>query len=761
MAQSGSILGNSVLRKEDPGLLTGANRYVDDIKVDGTAHVVFVRSTVAHARLGAVDVTEARSMPGVVAVYVDGDLALPDNVGFAGAPEHTRPHLARGKVRFVGDIVAAIIAETRTQGVDAAEAVTIDYDVLPAVVDLEAAAAENATLLFEELGSNVAFATELGLDSDPLVGADTVVKARILSQRLAGVPMEPNCCLAVPNGDQLTFYVSSQGAHAMQGALAPELGMEPANLRVVAPWVGGGFGPKLSYYVEYAIVSAAARVLGRPVRWTETRSENMVSMVHGRDFIMDAELGVKSNGKIVGLKASVLADGGAYPMVGTVLPMLTQMLSQAVYDMPKISFQAKTLVTNKTPVGAYRGAGRPEATQMVERILDMAAKAIGMDPAEIRRTNFLQPEAFPLTTITGANYDSGEYEKALDAVLLASDYSQLRAEQAQRRARGDRKMLGIGVSSYVEITAPLGLFVEYGAVEIEDDGSATIRVGTSSHGQGHDTAFSMIAFDKLGIPMDKIRFVQADTDEVPRGSGTAGSRSLQTAGSAVFIASDEVWKKASALAAKLLEANEADIVKGDNGGVQVAGVPAKSLSWGELAAAAKDPSNQVEGGLRHELDFSEGDSTFPFGSHVSVVEIDPDTGAVELLRHVAVDDCGTILNPTLVTGQQHGGIAQGIAQALFEWVQYDADGNPQSANLMDYLMPSAAEFPSFETSNTETPTPRNPLGAKGIGESGTIGSTPAVHNAVVDAVSHLGITHIDMPCTPERIWRALQGVGAA
>ncbi|MDH4144894.1 MAG: xanthine dehydrogenase family protein molybdopterin-binding subunit [Acidimicrobiia bacterium] len=756
MSTSGSILGNSVLRKEDPGLLTGANQYVDDIQVPNTAHIVFVRSTAAHAKLGNVDVSEARSMPGVVAVYVDGDLPIPDNVGFEGAPEHKRPPLARGKVRFVGDIIAAVVAETRTQAVDAAEAVMVELDPLPAVVDLEAAAADGATLLYEDLGTNVAFATELGADSDALAGADTVVKERILSQRLAGVPMEANCCLAVPDGAKMLFYVASQGAHAIQGGLLGDLGMDAADVRVVIPWVGGGFGPKFAYYVEYGLTAVAAKTLGRPVRWTETRSENMLSMVQGRDFIMDTEMGINRDGKIVGLRARVLADGGAYPMVGTVLPMLTQLLSQAVYDVPKIDFAAKTLVTNKTPVGAYRGAGRPEATQMVERIIDVAAKAIGMDPAEVRRKNFLQPEQFPLTTITGAAYDSGEYEKALDAVLAASSYADLRAEQAQRRARGDAKLLGIGLSSYVEITAPLGLFEEWGAVEINDDGSATIKVGTSSHGQGHDTAFSMIVSDKLGIPMDQIHFVQSDTDVIPHGAGTAGSRSLQTAGSAVFVASDEVWAKATTLAAKLLEANEADIVKGDNGGVQVAGVPARSLSWAQLATAAKDAANGVEGGLRHELDFSEGESTFPFGSHVSVVEIDTDTGHVQLLRHVAVDDCGRILNPVLVTGQQHGGIAQGIAQALYEWVQYDEDGNPRTGNLADYLMPSAAELVSFETSNTETPSPRNPLGAKGIGESGTIGSTPAVHNAVCDAVSHLGITHIDMPCTPERVWRALQ-----
>ncbi|MPY95546.1 MAG: molybdopterin-dependent oxidoreductase [Acidimicrobiia bacterium] len=761
MARSGSILGNAVLRKEDPGLLTGVNQYVDDMKVQGMVHVAFVRSTVAHARLGDIDTTEAAAMPGVVGVYTADDLGLTDNVGFAGAPEHKRPPLARGKVRFVGDIIAAVVAEDRYQATDAAEAVIVDYEPLHAVVGLEESLA-GKTLLFEEKGTNVAFNTKFGEDTDALEGADVVAKARILSQRVAGIPMEPNTCLAVPDGDELVFYVSSQGAHMVHGALAPDLGIEPEKLRVIAPWVGGGFGPKLAFYVEYTIASAIARTLGRPVKWAETRSENMLSMVHGRGFIMDAELGVKRDGTIVGLRARVLADGGGYPMIGTVLPMLTQLMAPAVYNVPKVDFEATTLLTNTTPTGAYRGAGRPEATQMIERIMDVAADLIDMDPAELRRKNFLKADQFPLTTLTGANYDSGEYEKALDAVLEASGYAALRAEQKARRQRGERRQLGIGVSSYVEVTAPLGLFNEYGAVEVNEDGTATMWVGTSAHGQGHDTAFSMIVSDMLGIPMDKVNFVQADTGQVPRGAGTAGSRSLQTAGSAVHVASENVLDKASKLAAHLLEANVEDIVTGD-GGLQVAGVPAKALSWGDLARAAKDPSRAPAEigaeGLRFENDFDGGDSTYPFGSHVAVVEVDVETGEVELIRHVAVDDCGRIMNPMLVNGQQHGGIAQGAAQALFEEVRYDEDGNPQTGNLMDYLMPAASELPSFEVSNTQTDSPRNPLGAKGIGESGTIGSTPAVHNAVVDAVSHLGVSHIDMPCTPEKVWAAVMEAG--
>ena len=416
-------------------------------------------------------------------------------------------------------------------------------------------------------------------------------------------------------------------------------------------------------------------------------------------------------------------------------------------------------LTNNTPIGAYRGAGRPEATQLIERVLDVAADKIGMDPAEIRRVNFLQPAAFPLTTPTGANYDSGDYEKALDAALQASGYDELRAEQTKRRTTGDTVQLGIGISSYVEVTAPVGLHVEFGAVEIHDDGSASVFAGTSVHGQGHHTAFAMLASDVLGIPMDKITLVNSDTATVPRGVGTLGSRSLQTAGSAIHLASVEVLERARHIAAHLLEALPGDLVA-SAGGLHVAGVPAQAISWAELARTSRDaallPAGVEAGVLRHELDFDGTGSTFPFGAHVSVVEVDTETGQVRMVRHIAVDDCGRILNPLLVTGQQHGGIAQGAAQALFEWVQYDADANPITTNLLDYAVPSASELCSFETSNTQTDSPRNPLGAKGIGESGTIGSTPAIQNAVVDALSHLGITHIDMPCSAERVWQAIQ-----
>ena len=751
-----------MLRLEDPTLLTGAGKYVDDLVETGMLHVSLVRSPVAHGTIDSLHLGDAESMPGVVAVYHAGnDLGVPAMQGFAMLPpDYNRPIFAADRVRFVGDVIAAVVAESRAQADDAAEQIFTDITPLQAVMTAAAGLAPDAPLLFPATGSNVCFATEFGKEGgDPCEGADAVAEVTMVSQRLAGVPMENNGVVAVPADGGLTLWVSHQAPNSIQGAYAPLLGLEPERLRVVCPWVGGGFGPKAAEYVEHLIAAKAALTLGKPVKWVEGRSEDMVSLVHGRDYVMTARLGVNNDGTIVGLDCEVLAAAGAYPAIGAILPLLTQMMSVGVYEIPKVRFDAKTVLTNNTTVGAYRGAGRPEATQLIERVLDVAADKIGVDPAEIRRINFMQPGTFPRTTITGANYDSGEYERALDAVLEASGYADLRAEQAARRASGDPKQIGIGVSAYVEVTAPVGLHIEWGACEVNADGSATVFAGTSVHGQGHHTAFAMLASDVLGIPMDKIKFVNSDTAQVPRGAGTLGSRSLQTAGSAIHVASEGVLARAKQIAAHMLEASPDDIVVGD-GGLQVAGVPSNAVSWIDLVAASQDPTKLPDGvepgALRHELDFDGTDSTFPFGAHVSVVEVDTETGGVTMLRHVAVDDCGRILNPMLVRGQQHGGIAQGAAQALYEQVMYDAEGNPITSNLMDYAIPSAAELCSFETSNTQTDSPRNPLGAKGIGESGTIGSTPAIQNAVVDAVSHLGVTHIDMPCTAERVWAAIQ-----
>jgi len=764
----GSILGNAVRRVEDPRILHGQARYFDDFVPEGCAHVVFVRSTMAHARIEGIDTSEASGMPGVLAVHTSETLSLAPVQGFIMLPPvFNRPPLADGTVRFVGDIVAAVVAETRAQAVDAAEMVIVDYDPLAAVVDPEAALEDGAPLLFPEHGSNEAIEFYFGDDPTVLEGAEVTVSGRFVNQRLAAAPMEPNgVVVELEADDAIKLTVPTQAPFGVRDGLAAALGLDPEKIRVIAPAVGGGFGAKSGCYVEYVIATTIARSLGRPVKWTETRSENMLAMHHGRGQIQYIDLGLKRDGTIVGLRGRIVCDAGGYPNIGGFLPFLTRSMAQGVYEIPKIQLNSVSAATNTTPTAAYRGAGRPEATAFLERIIDMAAVELGMDPVELRKKNFIPPERFPLTTVTGANYDVGDYAKALDEACRIAGYDQLRAEQRARRERGDTKALGIGVSTYVEVTAG-GLFQEFGGVEVQEDGKVIARVGTSAHGQGHETAFAMIVAELLGVSMDDVTIVQSDTALVPRGSGTMGSRSLQTAGSALYRASEEVLAKAKRLAAHLLEASVDDIVLHEGGKLGVAGVPSTALSWGELALAATDPARRPDDWpaddtrLAVELDFNQGEATYPFGAHVAVVEVDTETGAVDLVRHVAVDDCGRIINPLLVAGQQHGGIAQGVAQALYEGVVYDDDGNPLTANLMDYAMPSAAELPSFEASNTVTPTPLNPLGAKGIGESGTIGSTPAVQNAVVDALSHLGVRHIDMPLTAERVWRAIQDAQGA
>jgi carbon-monoxide dehydrogenase large subunit len=760
----GSFLGNPVRRVEDPEVLTGAAQYVDDLQLDGALHAVFVRSTVAHARVESVDTSDATAMPGVVGVFTGADLGIAPQQAMPMVPAtFNRPPLADGVVRFVGDAIAVVIAETRQQGVDAAEAVVIDYDPLAAIVDPFDALKTDAPIVFADAGTNVCVDLQFGTDPDLFAGADVIAKGRFINQRVAPAPMEVNAFAAVPDGDNITAYATTQMPHGLRDGLAGALGLDPGAVRVIAPFVGGGFGAKTGAYPEFIVITAVARRLGRPVKWMETRSENLVAMGHGRGQVQDVEIGAKRDGTLVALKAEILGDGGAYPAMGAFLPFLTRMMSQAVYVIPKIEVNAKSVVTNTTPTTAYRGAGRPEATSMVERAMDMLAVDLGMDPAELRRKNFIQKSAFPYATVTGAEYDVGDYEASLDKALEVSGYAELREEQQRRRQRGETKQLGIGLSTYVEVTAPIGMTLDFGSVEVHDNGRVTVLSGTSSHGQGHRTAYAQIVAELLGIPMANIDVVQSDTALVPRGVGTVGSRSLQIGGGAIYRASEGVLDKAKQLAAHLLEAAPEDIVVNDDGKVGVAGTPASALSWSDLAKAAADPARRPEGfeeGLKADVDFEQGASSFPFGCHVSVVEVDTETGGVTLVRHIAVDDCGRILNPMLVEGQVHGGIAQGVAQAMFEGVEYDVDGNPLTSTFVDYMFPAASEFPSFETSNTQTPTPLNPLGAKGIGESGTIGSTPAVQNAVIDAVSHLGVRHIDMPLSPQRIWRALQDATA-
>ena len=755
---STSIFGSVVLRTEDPRFLRGRGRYTDNVDAEGAVRASFVRSMMAHARLRRVDASAAGGMPGVAAVLAATDLDLaPQRPSGSVSGPFERPVLARDTVRFVGEAIAVVLAESLGQAQDAAENVEVEYEPLPAVVGSEAALAAGAPLLFPEAGSNLADGFETEWEADVLAGADVVVRARMVNQRVAPVPMEANAILVVPEDDGgLTVWVSTQVPFDIRSDLAEWLALAKDRIRVIAPDVGGGFGAKLAVYPEYLVCGVAAVRIGRPVRWMETRSESMVNMTHGRAQVHDVELGARRDGTIVGLRVDILADMGAYP-TATYLPPTTQMMLSGVYRIPRIACRGRSVVTNTTPVAPYRGAGRPEATALLERSMDLLAAELGMDPAEIRRRNVIPPDAFPYDTAVGTTYDVGDYERALDEALRLSGYERLREEQAERRARGDRVQLGIGLSTYVEIT---GFAREFGSVQVSPDGSATVLTGISPHGQGHETSFAQIASGILGIPFDRVRVIHSDTGLVPSGEGTYGSRSLQIGGSAVWNASQAVLEKARRIAAHLLEVGEADIVHHDDGRIGVAGAPDRALTWGELALAATESPRLPEGlepGLSASVKFKQRDSTFPFGAHVAVVEVDMETGEVRPVRHVAVDDCGRILNPLLVEGQVHGGLAQGIAQALYESVEFDELGTPLTSNLTSYLMPSAAELPGFLSSHTETPTPLNPLGAKGIGEAASVGSTPAVLNAVVDALSHLGVRHIDMPCSPERVWRSIRG----
>ncbi len=765
----GSILGTRVLRTEDPTLLTGSARYMNDLEIPGKLHAVFARSEVAHARLGDVHIDDALAVPGVVAVLTGATLGVAPHHGMVAVhPDFARPPLATDAVRFVGDAIAIVIAETVTAAADGAAAVWADYEPLEIVIDAEDALADGAPVIFPVHGNNQALvATDEHLDLEAI--SDVIVRGRYVNQRIAVVPMETNGCAAVPGDDgRLLFYASTQMPHGLHGQLADALGIDKSELHIRCPQVGGGFGGKAGICAEYSAVAGAARQLNRPVTWSPTRSDDLVSLPHSRGQIQYAELGARRDGTFTGLRVHLVGDAGAYPAIGTFLPAGTKRMSNGTYRFPAIQFDVAVAVTNTTPMGAYRGAGRPEATALLERLVDHAAHELAIDPIELRRRNLLADDVFPFTTLTGVTYDIGAYTTPMDAAAEAIGYEALRKEQAERRAHGDRIALGIGVAAYVEITAGGGA-QEFGAVAVHDDGSATVRAGTFSHGQGHQTAFAMIVNDQTGIPMDRIDLVDGDTDLVPTGGGTGGSRSLQLGGSAVHQATELLVEKAKRLAAHLLEADVADIVVDtDAGTVGVAGVPAGALAWAELARRAGEAPPEVLGNdgsiapgmLAADANFDQGDATFPFGCHIAAVEVDLDTGKARVIRHIAVDDCGTVLNPLLVEGQQHGGIASGIGQALYEEVRYDDDGNPLTSNLADYGMPTAAELPSYEVHSTETPTPLNPLGAKGIGEAATIGSTPAVQNAVIDAIAHLGVRHLDMPCTAERVWRAITAAEA-
>ncbi len=752
----GSILGTQVRRIEDAALVTGAGGYVANLAVPGTLHVAFVRSPLAHATIERIDTAQAAAAPGVVAVYSAADLELPAHHGLMMLnPETPRPPLAGERVRFVGEAVTMVVAETPEAAADAADLVDVDYEALPAEVDIEDALRPEACPQFSELGSNLAAGARSPDGAEALADAELVVRARLENPRVAALPMEGNAIVVDPRGDaehEIVVWVSTQMPHGFAAQLAGLFGLEREKVRVIAPHVGGAFGAKAGMLAEHTATVGAARALGRPLRWVEDRSENMVSMPHGRGQVAYYELGLTRAGVITGLRVRALADTGAYAWFnGGLLLNMTYVMAPGPYRIPKVGFDAAAVMTNTTPVGAFRGAGRPEAAAHLERIMDLAADELGIDPAELRRRNFYQPGEFPLTTAVGADYDSGDYDRPLREALLLAGYDELRARQARRRESGDPVALGVGISAYVEITAGGG-GSEYGSVRVGDDGTATVSAGTSAHGQGHGTSFAMLASETLGIPVERIRFVQSDTALVPRGGGTGGSRSLQMAGPAVAGAAGEVLQQARAQAARMLEAAVEDVELTSDGEFGVRGVPGGALSWQQVATGAAGAGEELFAGV----DAAQSGATYPFGAHVSVVEVDTETGHVRPRAHIAVDDCGRIINPLLVAGHQHGGLAQGIAQALYEEVTFDPDGQPTSASLADYAMPSAVDLMGFTTANTETPTPLNPLGAKGIGESATIGSTPAVQNAVVDALRPFGVRHVNMPCTPQRVWRAIQ-----
>jgi carbon-monoxide dehydrogenase large subunit len=749
-----NVVGQRVRRREDPRFLKGQGQYVDDLRLDGALHVNFVRSPWAHAKITRTDTSAATAVPGTqVFTAADVELGVNPQAPWLGLDERMfRPFLAAETVRFVGDIVAAVLTESREAGVDAAELVDVEYDPLPAVTDVTEAARDEV-VLFEDVGTNVCVHRPLAA-SDLFGSCEAVTKGTVVSQRLAACPLEPRATAAqVDDKGRLTVWLSTQTPHADRDGIATRLGIDPGQVRVVAPDVGGGFGGK-GLAVEDVVIVWLARATGKTVRWTETRSENLIAMHHGRAQRIDFEIGGSRDGTVQALRLRLLQDAGAYPGLGAFLPNLTAMMASGVYRIPKIEIELRAVVTNTTPTGPVRGAGRPEATQALERAMDMFAAELSLDPAEVRRKNFIPPDAFPFETASGANYDCGDYERALELVLEKADYRRLREEQASRRRNGSSRQLGIGLSTYVEVTNGISE-TEFGAIEITTAGEAILKTGSFSQGQGHETTFAMIASERLGIPIERITVLKGDTDVVARGTGTYGSKSTQIGGVAAGQASEEVVENAKRLAAEELEASPEDMMLDlDSGRFHVAGAPQAALSWGDLAARLDQQDRLSE--LGAEVDFTAAQPTFPFGAHLAVVEVDTETGGVELKRMIAVDDAGRIINPLVADGQVHGGVAAGIAQALYEELTYDEDGNPQNSNLVTYGFPASTELVQFELVGMETPTPINPLGVKGIGESGTIGATPAVHNAVIDALATFGVRHIDMPVNGESVWRALQ-----
>ena len=769
------------LRKEDARLVTGQTRWTDNLTAPGMLYAVFVRSTMAHARIASIDVDAARSVPNVIAVYTAADLAddwanpLPS--AWPVTPDMVNPPhwpLAKEEVCYVGDAVAVVVGRTRAAAADGAEAVIVDLEPLEAVVEMEAALTDEV-IANSAAGTNQAYVWNLdnGEVDAAFEGADVVVKRRFIQQRLIPAAMEPRAVLVdpTPASGEYTMWTSTQIPHILRTMLAIVTGVSEEKLRIIAPDVGGGFGSKLDVYAEEVALISVAKHLGRAVKWTETRSEAFQATIHGRDQIQDISVAADRDGRIRAVKADIKADMGAYQQLITAgVPLLGAFMYCGIYKMDAYSFTCTGVYTNKTPTDAYRGAGRPEATFAIERIVDELAVDLGVDPMELRKRNWIGHDEFPFASPAGLTYDSGNYEAATERAMELFDYDGLRAEQAQRREAGDRVQLGLGISTYTEMCglAPSRVLgsLDYAAGGWE---SATVRMlptakfevvtGTSPHGQGHETTFSQIVADQLGVPFEDIEILHGDTKVSPQGLDTYGSRSLVVGGIAIHRATEKLIDQMKEVVAHQLEAAVDDIELAD-GRFFVKGTPATAKTVAEVAFAvfaAHDLPDGFSPSLQAEHTYDPENFSFPHGTHLCAVEVDTDTGSVDVRSYVAVDDIGNVINPQVVEGQVHGGLAQGIAQALWEEAIYDEIGQLRTGSIVDYYVPGAPDVPTFVTDRTVTPAPGNPLGVKGVGEAGCIASTPAVVNAVLDAVRHLGVIDIRMPCSPERVWRAIHG----
>src|SRR6266850_493462 len=760
-------VGARIKRREDPSLIRGLGQYVDDVKLPEMLHVAILRSPHAHARIKSIDTAAADQHPGVVAVVTGA--ALRDQIGTlpttADNPTLRIPkHFVLGvdKVCYVGEGVAAVVAESRYTARDAIDLIQVEYDPLPAVTDPEKALAPDSPVIHSEWPDNLAFHWEQtqGEVEKAFKQADKIVKQKLVHQRLAPIAIETRGVLAryLAADKELTVWSSTQIPHLLKTHLANMLQLPEAQVRVIAPDVGGAFGSKLNVYAEEGLLAWMAIKLGRPVKWAEERRENIQATIHGRGQVGEVEAAVKKDGTILGLRYKVIADIGAYHQLFTpAIPPFTGLMLSGCYKIPAISMELAAVFTNKMSTDAYRGAGRPEATYVIERMVDRIAQELKIDPVKVRRKNFPKPAEFPFKTATGLAYDSGNYQLALSKALKLAGYEKLRSDQ--KRLRNQGKYLGIGISTYVEICAmgPKGMW-EYGKVQVEPNGKVTVLSGASPHGQGQETSFAQIVADELGIEMDDITVIHGDTAAVPKGIGTFGSRATAVGGIAIYQSAQKVKEKAREIASHLLEVDPGDLNFAE-GRFSVKGVPKKGFTFQQIAQAAhlaKNLPKGMEPGLAADSQFEPSNFTFPFGTHICVVEVEPQTGRIEIKKYIAVDDCGKVINPLLVDGQIQGGIVQGMGQALFEEVIYDENGQLLTGSLMNYALPRAADLPRFNLTRTETPTPVNPLGIKGIGEAGTIGSTPAVVNAVVDALAPFGVIHIDMPLTPQKIWSLCQ-----